>query len=48
LEYQSCERVEWERSQARKLLQAIRNEAVSVLTSNSQAWELRQPLQEAA
>ena len=47
LYYQSCERLEWERSQARKALQAIREEAVRVLASSS-AWELREPELEAA
>lgn len=48
LDYQSCERLEWDRSQARKALQAIREEAIRVLAGNSPAWELRQPELEAA
>jgi hypothetical protein len=48
LEYQSCERKEWERSQARKTLLAIRDSAIRILTRQSEAWELRQPELEAA
>lgn len=48
LEYQSCEVGTWERSRARKTLQAIREEAVRALAAGSQAWELREPLKEAA
>lgn len=48
LDYQSCERLEWDRSQARKALQAIREEAIRVLAGNSSAWELRQLELEAA
>lgn len=48
LEYQSCEVGTWERSRARKALQAIREEAISVLAAGSQAWELREPLKAAA
>ena len=48
LEYQSCEVKTWERSRARKTLQAIRESAIKALTANSQAWELREPLKEAA
>ena len=48
LDYQSCEVNTWERSRARRALQAIREEAISALTAGSQAWELREPLKEAA
>ena len=48
LEYQSCEVKTWERSRARKTLQAIRERAIDALTAGSQAWELREPLKEAA
>lgn len=48
LEYQSCERKEWERSQARKALLAIRDAAVARLTSQSRMWELFQPEVETA
>ncbi len=42
LDYQSCELASWDRSEARKILQAIREEAVRVLAS-SPAWELKDP-----
>jgi hypothetical protein len=48
LDYQSCETKTWENSRARKALQAIRESAIQALTAGSQAWELREPLKEAA
>lgn len=48
LDYQSCEVGTWERSRARRALQAIREEAVRELAARSPAWELRQPMKEAA
>lgn len=48
LEYQSREVGTWERSRARKTLQAIREEAVRALAAGSPVWELREPLKEAA
>lgn len=48
LDYQSCEIGTWERSRARRALQAIREEAIRALTAGSQAWGLREPLKEAA
>ena len=42
LDYQSCELASWDRSEARKILQAIREEAVRVLAL-SPAWELQDP-----
>lgn len=48
LEYQSCEVKTWERSRARKTLQAIRERAIDVLASSSKAWTLYEPTKEAA
>lgn len=48
LDYQSCEVKTWENSRARRALQAIRECAISMICDKSRAWELRQPLQEAA
>lgn len=43
LDYQSCERKEWERSQAKKALIAIREKAIDALAKCSSAWELEEP-----
>ena len=48
LDYQSCETKTWERSRARRALQAIREEAITVLASTSGVWTLDEPMKEAA
>ena len=48
LDYQSGEVKTWERSRARRALQAIRESAIEVLASSSKAWTLYEPMKEAA
>jgi hypothetical protein len=48
LDYQSCEVKTWDNSRARKALQAIRECAISIVADRSRAWELREPVAEAA